>query len=818
MMILKNKDLFKKAFIAKTHSIFGKGLEDLTNNEAYQVLAQVIRDCISENWIKTRQTYVEARVKQVYYFSIEFLLGKLLNSNLTSYDIQAFCAEALSELGFNLPDLIEEETDAGLGNGGLGRLAACYIDSMAAMELPGNGCSIRYKYGLFEQKIMDNQQVELPDNWLRNGFAWEIRQPDKAITVKFGGNAYMKPVESGTGELECVYENYSHVTAVPYDVPIVGYHNNTVNTLRLWRADFTKDTLFNQFKNYDDYRKVIQYKNNVQRISEFLYPEGDTSDGQQLRLTQEYFLVSAGIQSILRFYKKKYGPLTEFADKIAIHINDTHPSLVIPELMRIFMDEENFTWDEAWAITTKTVAYTNHTIMPEALERWSALLMKDLLPRMYLIIEEINRRLLENVRKRYPHNEKIIAELAILWDKEVYMARLAVVGSHSVNGVAKIHSHILKTDTLRYFNTYYPGKFNNKTNGVTHRRWLIEANPPLAHLIDNSVTPQWRSHPEKLIGLLKYADDASFQSELARIKANQKEVLAKYIYDTNHVIINPASIFDVQIKRIHMYKRQLLNILHIMYLYNQLKANPSMSFTPRTFIFAGKAAASYYSAKMIIKLINVMGDKINNDKAIGDKLKVVFLENYCVTLGELVFPAADVSEQISTASKEASGTGNMKFMMNGAITLGTMDGANVEIHERVGDDNCVIFGLRAEEVISYYTNNQYLSWDIYREDDHIRTVLDQLINGFFPKCIEDFRVLYDALLYHNDEFFVLKDFESYRQAQLEMERRYKDQAGWRRSCIVNIAHSGVFSSDRAISEYAHDIWHIKPITVRNNEA
>lgn len=806
--MFKNKETFKSRFVHKVHAMWGKELEDLTKNEIYQSFAGVIREYISENWIKTNKVYLDRQEKQIYYFSIEFLLGRLLDCNLINTDARKCCAEAMAELGVDMEEILSEEPDAGLGNGGLGRLAACFIDSMAALGLPGHGCGIRYKYGLFEQKIVNNFQVELPDNWLKDGFAWEFRKADKSVDVRFYGNAYMADVD---GKLECVHENYSVVNAIPYDVPVVGYKNNTVNTLRLWNAEVKQGSDYSALS-YDEYKEQMRYKHSVQRITKILYPDDSSYDGRLLRLTQEYFFVSAGVQSIVRHYKKSGAKLSRFADKIAIHINDTHPALAVAELMRILLDEEGMEWEDAWKITVNTMAYTNHTILPEALEKWPIDMFKTLLPRIYLIIEEINRRLTTSVWEKYQDDQKV-RELAILLDGEVHMARLAVVGSHSVNGVAQIHSDILKNHTMAPFNKYYPGKFNNKTNGITHRRWLIEANPQLTALINSSISTKWQKSPDRLINLLKFAKDSGFCGELDAIKMKRKEILAKYIKEKNGVIVDSNSIFDVQIKRIHSYKRQIMNILHIMDIYNRLKQNPDLEMIPRTFIFGGKAAPGYYIAKLTIKLINAVAEMVNSDKTIQDKLKVLFLENYSVSLGEIVFPAANVSEQISTASKEASGTGNMKFMMNGAITLGTLDGANVEICNAVGADHCVIFGLKAEEVISYYNNRTYMAWDVYNSDIRVKTVLEQLVNGFFNNDREEFRPLYDYLLYNNDEFFVLKDFAAYADAQLKIEEKYKDKESWLTSSVVNIAHSGQFSSDRTIEEYARDIWKIKPVLI-----
>lgn len=800
MRTWKSKKEFTGLFLQKAEVLFEKPVRDLNHQEVYQILANMVKDLISADWIRTEKTYTRKKVRQVYYFSIEFLLGRLLDSNLLNCGMEKLCRTALKDLGFDLEEVIPEEPDPGLGNGGLGRLAACFIDSMAALQLPGHGCSIRYQYGLFDQRIIDGQQVELPDAWLRDGFPWEIKKADKAVDVRFGGNAYMAPGKDGN--LVCVHEHFDTVKAVPYDVPVLGYQNHTVNTLRLWRAEYSRQGIYEQLR-YGDYRRALQYKDTTQQISRFLYPDDTTYEGRKLRLMQEYFFVSAGLQSIMRHYKAYYGSPRQFAEFIAIHINDTHPALVIPELMRILMDEEGLDWDLAWRITQNSVAYTNHTIMPEALERWSIPMFKELLPRIFLIVEEINRRWLEAVRQRFPGRENKARDVAVLWNNQVHMANLAVVGSHSINGVARLHSEILRASTLKPFYEWFPERFNNKTNGITHRRWLVEANPQLTRLINETIGDSWIRSPEKLIELEPYADDSGFRAALGRIKQERKQLLAEYLYKDRHLQINPDSIFDIQIKRMHMYKRQLLNILHVYYLYLRLSADPSREFIPRTFIFGGKAAASYGEAKITIKLINTVARLIDRDVRMKDKLKVVFLENYNVSLGQKLFPAAEVSEQISTASKEASGTGNMKFMLNGAITLGTMDGANVEIHQQVGDANSVIFGLRADEVQRYYREGGYSSWDLYRQDSDIREILKVLEEN--PMFVQ----LYDALLDRNDEFFVLKDFKPYCRAQEEIRRRYADRSGWLRSSAINIAHAGYFSSDRTIGEYAREIWHVQ---------
>ncbi len=805
----QDKEEFKKIFTQKAHILWEKELRDLTYNEVYQTIAYMVRDVVSEDWIQTNERYAEEKTKQVYYFSIEFLLGRLLESNLIGTGMEAICRDGLKELGWDLDDIIPQERDAGLGNGGLGRLAACFIDSLAALQLPGHGCSIRYQYGLFKQKIVDDQQVELPDNWLVHGYPWEVKRVDKAVNVRYGGNAYMRPAEDG--ELECVYENYSSVRAVPYDVPIIGYHNHTVNTLRLWRAEYSRENVYRELSIGDRHR-AFRYKDQVQQISRFLYPDDSTEEGRRLRLMQEYFFVSAGIQSIIRYYKEKYKTsLYHFDQYISIHINDTHPVLVIPELMRIFMDEEGMSWEDAWQITVRTVAYTNHTILPEAMEKWSIPMFQSLLPRIYLIIDEINKRWLQEVRKRYPGDEQKARDVAVLWDGQVHMAHLAVLGSHSVNGVAEIHSQILKDSTLHQFYTCFPNRFSNKTNGISHRRWLIQSNPQLTALIDDAIGTDWHKNPSQLSRLEAFKEDSAFLQQLDKIKTYRKDILARYIKNTYDVSVRPDSIFDIQIKRIHLYKRQLLNILHILHVYYCLKENPSRKITPRTYLFGGKAAAGYGEAKQTIKLINVVANMINRDRQVNKQMRVLFLENYNVSLGQLLFPAADVSEQISTAGKEASGTGNMKFMMNGAITLGTMDGANVEIHREVGDENCVIFGLRADEVMNYYIHGGYSSWNMYSTDANIRRLMNALVDSSLNG--EHFGMLYESLLDRNDEFFVLKDFAAYCEAQKEISRRYGQKQDWLRSSTVNIAHSGYFSSDRTIQEYASDIWHIQPVHV-----
>lgn len=804
------KEELKQRFITTAQINYGREISDLTNHELYETMAQVIKQYTSENWIKTNKYYQEHDERQVYYFSIEFLLGRLLNTNLINLDLKnafkAMLADLSVELKLDLDihNLYDEEADAGLGNGGLGRLAACFIDSMASLALPAHGCGIRYQYGLFEQKVVNGQQVEIPDNWLRNGYAWEFRKPNKTVKVRFGGQAYMHTDDDGT--VRAVHEGYTEVNAVPYDVPVIGYKNTTVNTLRLWNAETTQD-----FSDYvtltnEEIKARQEYRNRVNQITEFLYPNDSTNEGKRLRLIQEYFFVSAGVQSIVRHYMKNHADLSEFAEKVCIHINDTHPAVAVAELMRLFVDEYGMDWDEAWEITSHTVAYTNHTILPEALEKWDRGLFKDLLPRIYMIVEEINRRFLDEVRSRFPGDEQMVHELSILEDGQVHMARLAMAGSFSVNGVARLHTNILKESTLKFFYRYWPEKFNNKTNGIAHRRWLISANNALAHVIDAKLTRAWRGDTAMMKQLEQYIDDPAFLKSLNQVKKARKRALKQYVWAHNKVRIKVDAIFDVQVKRIHSYKRQLMNVMHIMYQYDRLKNDPNYDLpVPVVYFFGGKAAPGYFVAKETIRLILAVADKINNDASINNKIKVIFLENFGVSLGEKVYPAADVSEQISTASKEASGTGNMKFMMNGAITLGTMDGANVEIHEKVGDENCVIFGMRSEEVLNLYEHGGYSAWDEYNRNANVRRVMNQMTDGTYG----NFQSLFDYLVNSNDEFFMMKDFNSYIAAHEEIVRRYQDQKGWLRSCAINILNSYVFTSDRTISEYARDIWKIK---------
>lgn len=802
------KDEFIKEFQKRLAAMHGMDLNEASKQVIYKTIGSMVREYVSANWMNTNTTYKKSGIKQSYYFSLEFLLGRLLGSNLLNLGIYQVCREGLQELGFELDEIEQEEADAGLGNGGLGRLAACFLDSLASLSLPGHGCGIRYKYGLFEQKIINGYQVELPDNWLKEGNSWEIRRSDKAVEVKFGGSVGSEYVD---GRLKFQHYNYETVLAVPYDMPIIGYDSKIVNTLRLWNAETVVKSYDAYSVSTHDQRKIIEYKRSTEAISEFLYPDDSHIEGRTLRLKQQYFLVSAGIQSILRNFKKNNDSLFDLPNKVALHVNDTHPVLAIPELMRILLDDEHMEWDEAWEITTKTISYTNHTTLVEALETWPVDLMKSLLPRVFMIIEEINKRFCQQVWSEYQGNWEMLRNLEIIRDGVVRMANLAIVGSYSVNGVAQVHTDILKKREMKHFYQFFPEKFNNKTNGITHRRWLLKANPLLADAITDAIGDGWIQEPSQLQELLKFSDDAGFHETIQTIKLKNKEYLAKKIKEECGLSIDTDSIFDVQIKRLHAYKRQVLNVFHIMDLYNRLKENPDLNIPARTFIFGAKAAPSYYFAKKVIKLINTVAEKVNFDPDIKGKIKIVFLENYRVSLAEIIIPAADLSEQISTASKEASGTGNMKFMMNGAITMGTLDGANIEIEEAVGDDNIFIFGLTPNEVLNYHQFGGYSSWDMYNAHPRIRKVMEQLISGEFAQQAGEIRDIYNSLLIDNDEYFVLKDFTPYIDAQMKAGQAYQDQKLWTRMAVVNIAHSGQFSSDRTIKEYASDIWRINPV-------
>lgn len=802
---------FKKDYIDAIKGTSARQIEDTTPLERYTALGELLKDYIGHLWANTNKAYREDHTKQVYYFSMEFLTGKFLTTNLNNLGIQETVRKGLTDLGIDLDELVEVEVDQGLGNGGLGRLAACFLDAMSSTAVPGHGCGIRYKNGLFEQRIIDGYQVEFPDRWLINNNVWEYKRSNKAVIVKFNGH-----VESYVEDdkLKFKHVGYNAVRAVPYDTPIVGFENNTVNTLRLWSAEEIDD-LFD-FENFSrgNYLSAFEKKHSVEIITQILYPNDAYDEGKLLRLKQEYFFVSAGIQSIFTTYKKMNLPLTEFSNHVAIHINDTHPALAIPELMRIFLDEEDLDWDTAWRITTSTISYTNHTIMSEALEKWPHYMMRELLPRVSMIIDEINHRFMDALRKVYFYtDEDRINHMSIIKDGMVKMAHLAIVGSHSINGVAKLHTEILKTKELKDFYNIYPAKFNNKTNGIMHRHWLLNSNEALTNYIESLIGDGFKRNPTSLRELLKFREDRTVQDDLFKIKLRNKEKLADYIYEKQGIKVDPYSIFDIQAKRIHEYKRQHLNVLHILHLYHKLKENPNLDIPPRTFIFAGKSAPSYYVAKQIIKLINTVADLVNNDASIKNKLKVVFLPNYGVSLASKMIPAADVSEQISTASKEASGTGNMKFMMNGAVTLATLDGANIEIMHEVGENNIVIFGLRDEEVFRYYQAGDYNAFEIYQSNPALKRSVDSLINGFLPVNREEFVPIVDRLLRFNDEFFIMKDFEAYCDAQERIGLYYRDKQHWMKMSLTNIACSGVFSADYTIEKYASGIWHVnkKPL-------
>ncbi|PSA93508.1 glycogen phosphorylase [Bacillus atrophaeus] len=797
--MFSSKERFAALFLQRLEMTCGKSFKDSTKLDQYKTLGIMVREYISSNWIQTNEKSRSNSGKQTYYLSIEFLLGQLLDQNLINLGVRDVTEAGLKDIGISLQEVLDIETDAGLGNGGLGRLAACFLDSLASLNLPGHGMGIRYKHGLFEQKIVDGHQVELPEQWLKNGNVWEVRNADQSVDVPFWGHVN---VSDQNGRLTFRHEHATLITAVPYDIPVIGYDTGTVNTLRLWNAE--------PYIHHHE-TDILSYKRETEAVSEFLYPDDTHDEGKILRLKQQYFLVCASVKSIVNSYRKTHKSLYGLHKKVSIHINDTHPALAVPELMRILLDEEKMSWEEAWHITVHTISYTNHTTLSEALEKWPIHLFKLLLPRMYMIIEEINERFCRSVWEQYPGDWKRIENAAITAHGVVKMAHLAIVGSYSVNGVAKIHSDILKEREMKGFHILFPKKFNNKTNGITHRRWLLKANPDLSAMISDSIGERWIKQPEALIDLKSFAYDAAFIEQFQLIKEKKKQELADIIFYTSGVVVNPESIFDVQVKRLHAYKRQLLNVLHIMYLYNRLKEDSGFSIHPQTFIFGAKASPSYYYAKKIIKLIHSVADKVNYDPAIRGLIKVVFLENYRVSLAERIFPASDVSEQISTASKEASGTGNMKFMMNGALTIGTHDGANIEILEKVGPDCIYTFGLKADEVLSYYENGGYRSREYYQHDRRIRQVADQLINGFFEGEADEFESIYDSLLPHNDEYFVLKDFSSYLDAQERIQSDYRDRRKWSERSIENIAHSGYFSSDRTIREYAEDIWGIKPM-------
>ena len=813
------KEAFKKSVKDNVKFLYRKTIEEATQEQIFQAVSYSVKDVIIDNWLATQKAYDEQDPKIVYYMSMEFLMGRALGNNLINLCAYGEVKEALEELGFDLNCIEDQEPDPALGNGGLGRLAACFLDSLATLNYAAYGCGIRYHYGMFKQKIENGYQIEVPDNWLKNGYPFELRRPEYAKEVHFGGYVRVE-YDPEKGGNKFIHEGYQAVKAIPYDMPITGYDNDVVNTLRIWDAEPIVDFELDSFDK-GDYKKAVEQENLARNIVEVLYPNDNHYAGKELRLKQQYFFVSASLQAAIAKYKKKHGDIHKLYEKVTFQMNDTHPTVAVAELMRILMDEEGLGWDEAWEVTRKSVAYTNHTIMSEALEKWPIELFSRLLPRVYQIIEEINRRFILEIQAKYPGNYEKIKKMAIIYDGQVKMAHLAIAAGYSVNGVARLHTEILKNQELKDFYEMMPEKFNNKTNGITQRRFLLHANPLLADWITEHIGPDWITDLPQLKKLAVYADDEKALQEFMNIKFKNKERLAKYILEHNGVEVDPHSIFDVQVKRLHEYKRQLLNILHVIYLYNQIKMHPEMEFYPRTFIFGAKASAGYATAKKIIKLINSVADVVNNDASINGKIKVVFIENYRVSNAEWIFAAADVSEQISTASKEASGTGNMKFMLNGAPTLGTMDGANVEIVEEVGAENAFIFGLSSDEVINYENNGGYDPNVIYNTDEEIRQVLMQLINGTFSSDTELFRDLYDSLLNTKntdraDRYFILADFRSYADAQKRVEAAYKDEKGWAKKALLNTACSGKFTSDRTIQEYVDDIWHLDKVVVKEN--
>ncbi len=811
------KEAFKKSVKDNVKFLYRKTIEEATQEQIFQAVSYTVKDVIIDNWLATQKAYDEQDPKTVYYMSMEFLMGRALGNNLINLCAYGEVKEALDELGFDINCIEDQEPDPALGNGGLGRLAACFLDSLATLNYSAYGCGIRYHYGMFKQKIENGYQIEVPDNWLKNGYPFELRRPEYAKEVHFGGYVRVE-YDPEKGGNKFIHEGYQAVKAIPYDMPITGYDNDVVNTLRIWDAEPIVDFELDSFDK-GDYKKAVEQENLARNIVEVLYPNDNHYAGKELRLKQQYFFVSASLQAAIAKYKKKHDDIHKLYEKVTFQMNDTHPTVAVAELMRILMDEEGLGWDEAWEVTRKSVAYTNHTIMSEALEKWPIELFSRLLPRVYQIIEEINRRFILEIQAKYPGNYEKIKKMAIIYDGQVKMAHLAIAAGYSVNGVARLHTEILKNQELKDFYEMMPEKFNNKTNGITQRRFLLHANPLLADWITEHIGPDWITDLPQLKKLAVYADDEKALQEFMNIKFKNKERLAKYILEHNGVEVDPHSIFDVQVKRLHEYKRQLLNILHVIYLYNQIKMHPEMEFYPRTFIFGAKASAGYATAKKIIKLINSVADVVNNDASINGKIKVVFIENYRVSNAEWIFAAADVSEQISTASKEASGTGNMKFMLNGAPTLGTMDGANVEIVEEVGAENAFIFGLSSDEVINYENNGGYDPNVIYNTDEEIRQVLMQLINGTFSNDTELFRDLYDSLLNTKntdraDRYFILADFRSYADAQKRVEAAYRDEKGWAKKALLNTACSGKFTSDRTIQEYVDDIWHLDKVIVR----
>ena len=812
-----DKEVFIESVKSNLKTLYRQTLVDATKQQVFQAVSYAVKDTIIDNWMETQKVYEEEDPKMVYYMSMEFLMGRALGNNMINLTEYKEVKEALEELGFDLNVIEDQEPDAALGNGGLGRLAACFLDSLATLGYAAYGCGIRYRYGMFKQKIENGYQVEVPDNWLKDGNPFELRRPEYAKEVKFGGYIRVE-YDEATKRNKFIQEGYQSVKAVPYDLPVVGYGNHIVNTLRIWDAEPVNTFNLDSFDR-GDYQKAVEQENLAKNIVEVLYPNDNHYAGKELRLKQQYFFISASVQRAVQKFKEKHDDIHQFPEKVVFQLNDTHPTVAIPELMRILLDDEGLTWEEAWDITTRTCAYTNHTIMSEALEKWPVDLFSRLLPRIYQIVEEINRRFVNEIQQRYPGDQDKIAKMAVVYNGQVRMAYMAIVAGFSVNGVARLHTEILKHQELKDFYEMMPEKFNNKTNGITQRRFLLHANPLLADWVTEHIGDEWITDLAQISKLKVYVDDEKAQQEFMNIKYQNKLRLAKYIREHNGIDVDPRSIFDVQVKRLHEYKRQLLNILHVMYLYNKIKDHPEMPFYPRTFIFGAKAAAGYRRAKLTIKLINSVADVINNDKSINGKLKVVFIEDYRVSNAEWIFAAADVSEQISTASKEASGTGNMKFMLNGAPTLGTMDGANVEIVQEVGEENAFIFGLSAQEVINYENNGGYNPMDYFNNDQDIRRVLMQLINGeYAPDDPERFRDIYDSLLNTNssdraDTYFILADFKSYAEAQERVEKAYRDETGWARMAMMNTACSGKFTSDRTIQQYVDEIWHLDKVTV-----
>ena len=813
------KEEFKKSVKENVKFLYRKTLEEATQEQIFQAVSYTVKDVIIDNWLKSQKAYEKQDPKIVYYMSMEFLMGRALGNNLINLGAYGEVKEALEELGLDINCIEDQEPDPALGNGGLGRLAACFLDSLATLNYCAYGCGIRYRYGMFKQEIRDGYQVEAPDNWLKNGYPFELRRPEYAKEVHFGGYVRVEwdPVKN---QNKFIHEGYQAVKAVPYDMPITGYNNDVVNTLRIWDAEPIVDFNLDSFDK-GDYHNAVEQENLARTIVEVLYPNDNHMAGKELRLKQQYFFVSASLQAAIAKYKTTHDDITKLHEKVVFQMNDTHPTVAVAELMRLLMDQEGLGWDQAWDITTKCCAYTNHTIMSEALEKWPIELFSRLLPRVYQIIEEINRRFILEIQQKYPGNFEKIKKMAIIYDGQVKMAHLAIVAGYSVNGVARLHTEILKNQELKDFYEMMPEKFNNKTNGITQRRFLAHGNPLLADWVTDKIGPDWITDLSQLSKLKVYADDEKALQEFMTIKFKNKERLAKYILEHNGVEVDPHSIFDIQVKRLHEYKRQLLNILHVIYLYNQIKAHPEMDFYPRTFIFGAKASAAYARAKKIIKLINCVADVVNNDASINGKLKVVFIENYRVSNAEIIFAAADVSEQISTASKEASGTGNMKFMLNGAPTLGTMDGANVEIVQEVGEENAFIFGMSSDQIINYENNGGYDPDFIYNTDPEIRQVLMQLINGTFSSDTEMFRDIYNSLLDKRnmprpDQYFILGDFRSYAEAQKRVEEAYKDEKRWAKMALLNTACSGKFTSDRTIQEYVDDIWHLDKVVVKEN--